>query len=148
MIEFFKDSGCVHLAGLPMPISSNNYIGKRYATKEKQQFVRAFSSWTMCNGKRAKQEILKFLFGDNLKKFRERKVIASIKVDYVWTTNFKTQEGKMKIIDASNRVKLAEDCLAEYLTINDCYFKDFWWESRHNESKEDFSIKVYRPNIF
>ena len=122
-------------------------MGKRYPTKEKKQFMKQFIAWEMYAGKPNRKKIIQFLFGSKLKKFQDRKVIASIRIDYQWFTNYKTKEGKMKVIDASNHLKLIEDCLAKYLSIDDCYFKHFNWTTRHCEKNEELQANIYRPSI-
>ena len=86
-------------------------------------------------------------FGENLLKFRKRKVIGVVRIDYTWVTNFKTKTGDMKIVDASNRIKLTEDCIAKFLTVNDCYFKEFHWDSIHSEIEESFTANIYQAKI-
>lgn len=142
MIEYFDDY--IYLKHLPIPISSNNYIGKRYSTKEKKEFIRQFASWQMMVGKRERAKALRFVFGDRLTGFQKRIRVGIVKIEYFWVTDFKTVDGRMKMFDASNRMKLTEDCLAKFLTIDDCYFKEFSWETTHHHTEKSFCVAIHR----
>ena len=145
LVDFNHET--VLLKDLPIPISSNDYIGKRYATKKKEKYINEFASWQVRVGIRDRRKILKFVFGDNLTKFRKRKVIGKVRIDYTWVTNFKTKQDTMKVVDASNRIKLTEDYIAKFLTVNDCYFKEFEWDTIHSEIEESFSALIYRAKV-
>lgn len=145
MIEFNHES--VFLKQLPIPVSSNQYVGKRYPPKQKARYLKEFSHWQMELGTNLRAKLNRFVFGDRIIEFKKRKVIAIVKIHYTWVMNFKTKTGTMKMIDASNHLKLTEDCIAKLLTIDDCYFKEFSWDSIHSEIESSFSANIYRAKI-
>lgn len=144
-IDFNGES--VFLSQLPIPISSNQYVGKRYPPKQKARYIKEFGDWQAQVGLDERRRVVRFIFGDNLTAFQKRKAIGVVKVDYLWVTNFKTKAGTMKLIDASNHMKLTEDCIAKFLTIDDCYFKEFSWHTIHSEIESSFSANIYRARI-
>ena len=144
-IDFNHES--VFLTGLPHPVSSNQYVGKRYAPKQKAKYLNDFSNWMAHVGIQDRRRVVRFVFGENLTAFQKRKAIGVVKISYLWATNFKTKAGTMKMIDASNHMKLTEDCLAKFLTIDDCYFKEFTWDTIHSEVESSFSVNIYRARI-
>lgn len=148
IVKFEED--CVYLNKLPVPPSVNDYVNRRYPTKKKKEFLR---EWSRCVKQTTRQErlqILKFLFEDVKKKnlFIKRKALATVKVEYMWATRLTTKDGKkMKIFDSSNRLKLIEDCLAKFIGIDDCYFKEFNWTTV-DYKEEGFCARVYKPVFF
>ena len=145
LVDYNHETVC--LKQLPIPISSNDYIGKRYSTKKKAKYLKEFNDWRLQVGLAERKRVLRFVLGDNAIKFKKRKVIGIVKISYQWVTNFKTNKGEMKVVDASNRLKLTEDCIADFLTINDCYFKDFEWTTIHSEIEQSFSALIYRARV-
>lgn len=147
-IRFEHD--CIRLDNLPIPPSVNDYVNKRYPTKKKKEFLKSWENWVMQVTKIENIKVLKFLFGTTKKRkqFIERKALATIRVEYMWTTRLTTKDGKrMKIFDSSNRLKLIEDSLAKFIGIDDCYFKEFTWET-FNHKDEAFCARIYRPCFF
>lgn len=145
MIEFNHES--VFLNHLPIPVSSNRYVGKRYPSKEKKQYETNFSHWEYKVGNSDRRRVIRFVFGDNLKNFQKRKAIGIVKIHYTWVMNFKNKNNTMKMIDSSNHLKLTEDNIAKFLTIDDCYFKEFSWDTMHSEIESSFSANIYKARI-
>lgn len=144
------EENCVCLKGLPIPPSVNDYVNRRYPTKKKKEFLKEWNNYILKVKKNDKIKICKFLFGSPKKRkmFVERKALATIRVEYMWTTRLTTKDGKrMKIFDSSNRMKLIEDCLAKFIGVDDCYFKDFSWDTIHYK-EEGFCARIYRPCFF
>ena len=149
MIIKFEEN-CVFLNELPMPPSVNDYVNRRYPTKNKKKFLKEWNDALLKVGKRKQFEVWNFLFKDTKKRalFVDRRAIATIRIEYIWLTNLLTKDKKrMKIIDSSNRIKLIEDCLAKFIGVDDCYFKEFSWDTYHYK-EENFCARIYRPNLF
>lgn len=145
----FKEN-CVIISDIPTPPSANDYVNRRYPTKKKKIFMESWNDGVMEIGNKKKIEMWKFLFGNINKRslFVERKALATIRIEYYWSTRLKTKKGdKMKLFDSSNRIKLLEDCLAKFMGVDDCYFKDFSWTTINHET-EDFFVRIYRPCYF
>ena len=135
----------VILRGLPRPVSVNRYVGKRHAGKEKSRHKKEFWYWVCDAGLKKRNDVQKFLFGNNLENFQKKEELSSIKVSYYWGRNLITKKNTLRVIDASNHIKATEDSIAQWLNIDDCYFHESGISMFHCAGLESFHAIIHMP---
>jgi len=146
---------------LPEPISVNEFCNRRYPTKKKKLFDAQFENWTVRNNMRtASDEVLGRLLGNHREE--ELKALERGSSDlyfdfcYRWKAKMLTKPDRTRktrhIVrrDSSNFVKAIEDSLADWLGIDDKYYKDFCFKTEHTDEpkKYNFSVEMFRPRKY
>ena len=144
------EENCVFINEVPIPPSGNDFINRRYPTKKKKEFLKLWNTELLKIGHQTRFKVWRFLFGDVRDRalFADRRAIATMRVEYIWLTPLTTKKGdRMKRMDSDNRIKLIQDCIADFIGVDDCYFKEFSWETYHC-NEENFCFRTYKPVKF
>lgn len=133
--------------GAPIPPSSNNtyptnsYTGKRMKSKELVQFERDFATWGLT--KSSEFRSARALMQSILKPGKMIRIDVHF---YFKREKILCKDGRPKKHDTSNLLKCLHDQLAQFLTVDDCWFFDGSFHKRIAKPGElercDMSIEV------
>ena len=160
-VEFRNDG--IMLNGLPHPVSINEYANRRYPTDLKKRYDMNFRNWMLSletqkldvrtvNGVQKwsyRKAVCRKLFGNRYQDFKERRALAIVPIMHHWyrmnVIRDKNGHRKIRREDPSNYMKLTEDKIAEFLGIDDCYFKHSHMMCKNvwGKQEERYSVELF-----